>query len=124
MLTGPVRDLDVYLMNFAGDQKALPQHMRDDLLPLHTFLTYKREEANQMLVQQLRASRYPQFKQDWRKFLDGGLPENSDMLVLELANRRITRLYPRVLHEGGTIRTSSPPEALHESRKSARNCDT
>lgn len=116
-LTGPVRDLDVYLMNFVGYQEALPPYIQKNLLPLHVFLTYKREGAHRTLVQGLRSSRYQRFKQDWREFLDGGFSEGSDMRAMDMANRCIARLFRHILQEGGAIQERSPPEALHELRK-------
>jgi len=119
-LTGPVRDLDVYLINLAEYQHTLPPHIQENLWPLHTFLTCKREGAHRMLMQQLQSSRYLRFKQDWREFLDDGFSENSETLAINMANRCIARLFRHVLREGGAIQKSSPPEALHELRKSCR----
>ncbi len=119
-LTSPVRDLDVYLINLAEYQHTLPPRMQENLWPLHTFLTYKREEAHRMLMQQLRSSRYLRFKQDWRKFLDGGFSEDSETLAMDMANRCIARLFRHVLREGGAIQKNSSPEAWHELRKSCK----
>lgn len=116
-LTGPVRDLDVYLMNFVGYQEALPPNIQKNLLPLQAFLTCKREGTHRTLVQGLRSSRYQRFKQDWRKFLDGGCSEGSGIRAMDMANRCIVRLFRHILHEGGAIQECSRPEALHELRK-------
>jgi len=39
---------------------------------------------------------------------------------MNMANRCIVRLFRHVLREGGAIQNSSPPDALHELRKSCK----
>jgi len=124
--TTPVRDLDVYLLNFDAYQHALPACMQDDLEPLRVFLTHKRKQARQTLIRHLRSARYHRLKQDWRAFLDQGLPAEESapvkagIPVREVAGRNIGRLFRRALREGGAIDRGSPPEALHELRKTCK----
>lgn len=124
-ITTPVRDLDVYLLNFDAYQQALPACMQGDLEPLRVFLTHKRKQAQQTLMRRLRSAHCHRLKQDWRNFLDHGSPDESVLLkssvpITEVAGRRISRLFRRALREGGAIHRDSPPEALHELRKTCK----
>ncbi|MDQ6959968.1 MAG: CHAD domain-containing protein [Mariprofundaceae bacterium] len=123
--TTPVRDLDVYLLNFDAYQHALPACMQADLESLRVFLMLRRKQSQQTLMRHLRSARYRRLKQDWRGFLDHGSPEASmpvkaGMPVRGVAGRNIGRLFRRALREGGAIHPDSPPEALHKLRKTCK----
>jgi len=45
---------------------------------------------------------------------------NAHCSTLDVANQRIWRMVRRVIKEGGAINASSPPEDLHELRKSCK----
>lgn len=123
-VTGAARDLDVYLLNLDAYEAALPQHLKGGLEPLRMLVAEKLKQEKRMLAGQFRSARYKALKRDWRAFLDqtpsdgasaaGGVP------VMELAHRRIGRMFRRVLKEGRAIRRHSPPEALHVLRKSCK----
>lgn len=127
-ITGPVRDLDVYLLNFAEYKNSLPEAIREDLNPLREFLAHKQQQAQLELAEHLQSERYQQGMEAWERFLRQA-PENSDavaeppnaaMPLLDFAAQRIWRVYRRVLRQGGAIDDASPAEALHEVRKSCK----
>ncbi|NOT85731.1 MAG: CHAD domain-containing protein [Methylococcaceae bacterium] len=57
-ITGPVRDIDVYLLNFQQFKKSLPVSIREDLNPLRDYLYAKQQSAYQQLAKQLQSPRY------------------------------------------------------------------
>lgn len=76
-ITGPTRDLDVYLLRFPAYRDSLPPEDHDHLQPLHRFLLAHRQTAQAQLLKELDSERYQQLKWQWREFLDapaGGAP--------------------------------------------------
>ncbi len=124
-MTSPVRDLDVYLLEFDGYRASIPPDLRPALDPLHALLQEEKAAAHAALVQALDSPRYQTFKSAWRAFLQAPPPaytalKNAARPILEVASRRIWKLFRRVLEAGRAIDDSSPPEALHELRKTCK----
>lgn len=120
--TGPARDLDVYLLEMPDYEAALPPAERADLAPLRTFLERRRDAAYRELDAVLDAPRYRRLLSDWRAFLAAGGAGGArgDWPVRALADRRIRKVYRRLLREGEAIGPESPAEALHEMRKTCK----
>ncbi|CAD7853569.1 MAG: hypothetical protein [Olavius algarvensis Gamma 1 endosymbiont] len=121
-ITGPVRDLDVYLLDFDGYQACLPAPLRPDLEPLRALLTDRYDGLHQALVAALEASEFRGLLASWRAFLEAPVPERSNLRnamrpTREVADARIRRLYRRVRKAGRAITPDSPPPELHELRK-------
>jgi CHAD domain-containing protein len=124
-ITGTTRDLDVYLLTFAKYKSSLPASIRDDLDPLYEFLLGKQRKAQQELAKKLRSPKYLTTLSEWEHFLKGQAPLNpieqpATLSIKQLADRRLWKNYKRVLKEGNAITEHSPPEALHELRKSCK----
>ncbi|MDD5268485.1 MAG: CHAD domain-containing protein [Methylococcales bacterium] len=124
-ITGPTRDLDVYLLNFAHYKSSLPASIRDDLNPLHEFLLAKQQKAQKELAKKLRSPKYLSTIYEWEQYLKAQAPLNSvepnaKLTISELADRRLWKNFKRVLKEGNAIADESPHEALHELRKSCK----
>jgi CHAD domain-containing protein len=124
-VTGPVRDLDVYLLDFKGYQESLPEPLRPHLGPLRAFLLAHYDEEQQALAAHLDSRRFRDLLRDWRAFLEAPVPErsvvpNAMMSTKAVADARIWRMYKRVRRDGRAILPSSPPEDLHELRKSCK----
>ncbi|MEO6421825.1 MAG: CHAD domain-containing protein [Candidatus Nitrotoga sp.] len=120
-ITGPTRDLDVHLLNF-GSYK---QSLRDDLDPLYYFLGKHRTIEHKKLVMHLESARYRKMIASWLMYLKGPLStrttlHNAHCPTYDVANKRIWRMVRRVIKEGKAINASSPPEDLHELRKSCK----
>lgn len=120
-ITGPTRDLDVYLLNFPVYQNGLADAYRDDLLPLHEFLFTRQKREQRKLTRALTSSRYQGLLEDWRRFLNDEefaepVPENALLPIGELAGKRISKVFRKVLKDGGRIDAESPPEDLHNLR--------
>lgn len=124
-ITGPTRDLDVYLLNFEQYKTSLPASIRDDLNPLHEFILAKQQKAHKELAKKLRSARYLSTISEWEQFLKEQVPlipvePNAKLTIKQLADRRISKSYKRVLEQGNAITGHSHSEALHELRKSCK----
>ncbi len=124
-LTGPTRDLDVYLLKFDGYRDSLPTSVQADLDPLHEFLQKHQLIEQQTLNKALSSSRYKTLIKAWRSFLDTPLPKqptppNANRPINLVARERTWRLYRRALKEGRAIKPETPAEALHELRKTCK----
>ncbi len=124
-ITGPTRDLDVYLLNFNCYKNSLPESIREDLNPLYDFLLAKQQKAQQELAKNLQSARYLKTLAEWEQVIKEPaykkpLEKNALRTIKEVADRRIWRIFKRVLDEGKAISDSSPAESLHELRKSCK----
>jgi CHAD domain-containing protein len=121
--TGPVRDLDVYILGFGGLQATIPRERQADLLPFRQVLLQERRERHYELVRVLRSPRYRTFVDRWRHFIEeiGGSGEPGwQRPVSELAGARIRRLYQRALREGDRLDGLSEDGQYHELRKTCK----
>jgi CHAD domain-containing protein len=124
-LTGPTRDMDVYLLAFDGFKAELPGEQGEDLEPFRAFLRRHKAAEHGRLIQGLDSSRYTRLKRDWRAFLAAAPPVSSTLdhamePIRVVASRRIRRMERRALDEGRAIGPDSPAEALHELRKTCK----
>ncbi len=124
-VTGPTRDMDVYLLGFGDYRDSLPAAYRDHLEPLHRFLEFHQRAEQQALARELDSGRFRDILQEWREFLEAPVPAepeapNAIRPIRELASRRILKMYKRVLKEGRAIGPETAPEHLHELRKSCK----
>ncbi len=124
-ITGPTRDLDVYLLEYESYRDSLPPAMRGDLAPFHEFLVRSHKRTQRTLRRQLESERFTSLIKEWRHFLERPVAvtpaaANAGLDAKEVAGRRIWRMYKRVLREGRAITPQSPAEDLHELRKSCK----
>ncbi len=124
-VTGPVRDLDVYLLSFEDYRQSLPEVMRSHLEPMREFLNAHYGGERKKLARHLKSPRFRTLMEGWRHFLETPAPQpagapNAAKSIQAVADRRIWKMYRRVLKEGLAIEPGSPPEELHELRKSCK----
>jgi CHAD domain-containing protein len=124
-VTGPTRDLDVYLLSFERYKSSLPASIREDLNALYDFLVIKQHKAHKELAKKLQSPRYLSTLSEWEQYLKEPsytkpLEQNARLTIKELADQRIWKIYNRVLQEGNEISVASPAEALHDLRKSCK----
>ncbi len=124
-VTGPVRDLDVYLLDFDVYQQSLPEALQPHLNPLKEFLLAHYDEEQRRLAEALRSSQFTGLIGDLQAFLDAPVPvdasaPNAPRPIKAVADERIWRMAKRVRQEGRAITDESPPEDLHELRKSCK----
>ncbi len=120
-ITGPVRDLDVHLLQMEHYRAALPLEVRRDLEPLATYLRQHREAERRKLKTNLATQRYRRLVERWRKYLQAPLPEpavskHAHLPVIEVASARIWRAYRKVEDMTAGIDDLSPADKLHRLR--------
>jgi CHAD domain-containing protein len=125
-ITGPARDLDVYVLGFDDMRALVPARARDDLSPLLALLDARRLQARNQMATDLRSQRAAAVFAGWRSLLMGleQLPADDRPRgarpIGETAGKRIRKVYKRMVRMGRTIGRSSPAEAYHELRKQGK----
>jgi CHAD domain-containing protein len=120
--TGPLRDLDVYLLEFNALESRIPPELAGALLPLREHLEQRQRLAHRELVAVFAGQRWQRVTARWRELarrLEQGQTRfaGARQPLGELAGQRLQRLARRLLRDGRAIEPSSVPEALHELRK-------
>lgn len=124
-ITSETRDLDVYLLSFDAYKKHLPVDLRLSLDPLYELLTIKQRQSQKQLAKHLRSARYSTMLAAWEAYL-GSTPinhptqANAQLTIKELADQRLWKVYKQAIKEGEAIDLHSPPEILHELRKTCK----
>ncbi len=119
-LTGPVRDLDVYLLMEDNYKARLPEHLQEGLHYFFEDLSKKRRTEHKKLVRALASPKFQAIIDDWQTFLEdennlsGGAKSHAP--IGPLANTIINKRCKRVFANGRKITTDSPDEELHELR--------
>ena len=116
-LTGPLRDLDVYLLDEARYRGLVPDTLQPGLDQLFVRLRTQRAHELQRVRLALASPQYQQLVQAWQTTLAG--PERgsaADQPVLDLARRRLDRRWRRLLRQGRRIGRTSPDRDLHRLR--------
>ena len=124
-VTGPTRDLDVFLLELPRYRASLPAAMGHDLdaLEEHLLAAHKTEQAR--LKRKLGSAEMRTLLRDWRAVLEAdalpGEPGSCADLPIELvAAQRIWRMYRKVIKAGRAVTADGPPEAMHELRKDCK----
>jgi CHAD domain-containing protein len=120
-LTGPMRDLDVYLLKLPAYRELLPREMQRDLQPLQAYLEKRSAAAQRELVRQLRSARLRKLIEDWWLFLAADFdpadwPAEAALPADDVARRRTWKAYRKLLRDGHAITPASPATALHKLR--------
>jgi len=119
--TGPVRDMDVYLLKIPAYQAALHPGARRELEPLVRLLREKKRVEHRRLRRCLRSKRFTRLVEDWREFLkapdaaDSKLPD-ARRPIREVASERIWKAFNKVLKKGGKIGRDASAKELHRLR--------
>ncbi len=121
----PVRDLDVYLLNFEDYRALLPQPMQPDLEPLLHYLQQQRAQELGRLQRHLQTATHKKFIRDWQVFLNAAArPQHSlthsAQPIKTVADECIWQAYSKMLKMGEAITPDSPADALHEVRKQGK----
>ena len=119
-ITGPVRDLDVYLLCEENYKSRLPGYLLEGLHSFFNDLKSQRRVEQKKLIRALNAPRAQAILDDWQQFLESEDENNqakhSQTPVEQLAKTIITKRFKRVLQDGSAITDQSPDEALHKLR--------
>lgn len=124
-ITGPARDMDVYLLKYPEYKQSLPAKIQPDLAPFHDFLEDHHRKSYQELVTKLNSAQFRKLMKSWREWLEKEVPNvafqaNSVRPIAELADQGIFKMYRRVLKDGRKIKGDTHPELLHELRKDCK----
>jgi CHAD domain-containing protein len=114
-LTTPVRDLDVYLLGFAGLAGGLVSADPVDLASFQSFLRRRRTAERRRLVRGLRSARFRNLLADWQRDL-AAVPADGPAIGA-VARIRVRRAFDRVVRHGRAITAGSPAERVHTLRK-------
>ncbi len=128
-VTGPTRDLDVYLLEFERLRQAAPAPMRPDLDPLLAVLRELRAAAREQMDADLASERALEARADWGALVDelsaapeqghAGRPDAASP-ISEVSARRIWKLHRRMVKMGRAITDDSDPTEYHELRKKGK----
>ncbi len=119
-MTGPSRDMDVYVERFDHYRAALPPDRRDALAPFLDFLLDHQAQAHDILSAQLESRHTKLLLADWRTYLKnpatGKRPRRAGDPVRTVADNDIWSIYQTILKRGRAIDKNSPAERLHDLR--------
>ena len=124
-VTGPTRDLDVYLLKIEAYQAGISPSVREDLDPLLNFLHARQKDEHRHLVRVMDTDLYRDLIRDWRIFLNGApgledMPANARRPIRDVVSERIWRVYRRLYRNGGLVTPNTPAEGLHNLRKESK----
>jgi CHAD domain-containing protein len=120
-ITGPTRDLDVYLLKFPEYCRRLPETTRPDLEPFRDFVQCHQAREQKTLARHLQSPRLGKLLADWQEFLESSpepeqLPPTAAMPIGDLARAKIWKTCRKFVREGEVIGADSPDQAIHELR--------
>lgn len=120
-ISGPLRDLDVYLQEEGRHKARLPSALRDDIDPLFKYLRKERSRAFRNLVRHLRSAKYRKHVEACTAFLGdtSGDPDEASEArrpVGEVAGKSILAAYRRIEDLGNEALLSPKDKKLHHLR--------
>ena len=119
-ITGPVRDLDVYLLSRDSYSEQLPERLRRGLDIFFDDLVGRRHREQRKMVRAMRGARYRKILDEWENILSPDAEtvawKNGAITVGELAGKIIHKRFRKVLRDGKKIHADTPDEELHRLR--------
>lgn len=125
-VTGPPRDLDVYVIEWPGYVAPLPTAARQALDPVLRHLESRRSAAHRALVDALRSDRARGLLAAWDDWLDTAPRTEDSSAPLsqrplgDVVRKRLRKAQSTLVQQGRRIDADSPAEQLHELRKDAK----
>ncbi|WP_136805398.1 CHAD domain-containing protein [Desulfosediminicola flagellatus] len=119
-VTGPVRDLDVYLLRTDEFRAMLPEELHPGLECFFQALERQRKRQLQKLRENLKSDQFQNVVNSWQHFLLE-LPEREDSsrgqrVCRKVVGNIIKKRFKRLLKHGCGITQESPDESLHNLR--------
>ncbi len=119
-VTGPVRDLDVYLLKRDEYRDLLPVELYPGLDWFFTSLARQRKRHLHTLRENLQSDRFLKLVEDWQQFLLS-LPQYEDypagrLICRQVVEKVLKKRFKRLLRDGREITPESPEENLHKLR--------
>ena len=122
-ITGPCRDLDVYLLEMPASRAMLPEALRDDLAPLERHIRTARSRARRRVARALRSERFGRLMGTWTAVAadtDTAGARRADRPIGDLAASRIRKAHRRIVRRGKGLGEDPPAAALHQLRIDAK----
>ena len=125
-VTGEVRDLDVHQAELSRSGSTADGDRSADLEPLREMLAARRRTEFRRMSRALRSMRATEILDGWSTLLETlpALPPEGRLDASEPigdpVDRRIRKVYRRMVRMGKAIDDSNPPEALHDLRKKGK----
>jgi CHAD domain-containing protein len=124
LITGPVRDLDVYLLEKKVYHSMLPEGLQEGLAVFFQGLTRQRAKELQRLKKAMQSSDFQAFMVQWREyiehsFLSSALDAGQEP-CREVAIKAIRKRLRSILKNGALIGPLSPDTELHCLRIQAK----
>jgi CHAD domain-containing protein len=120
-ITGPLRDLDVYLLKFDDYLEGGNAAQSLALEPVRAHLLRRQEQEQTTLRRHLASARFRRLVAGWDAFLQQPVAvrttlPNARRPIDEFAREQIWKFHRRVLKHGRAIDTRTPADAVHELR--------
>ena len=118
-ITGPVRDLDVYLLAEDNYRGRLPRYLQEGLHFFFEELAGQRRREQIKLAKTLKAPRCKSILDEWQEYLaqsDAPVSRSGQKPVTVTAQRIIVKKLQRILRDGTKITPESPDADLHRLR--------
>jgi CHAD domain-containing protein len=121
-VTGPVRDLDVYLLRRHEYAELLPPQLQGGLGDLFASVERRRQRAHAELVAALADRSYRDLIRRWARFLSPraqralGETPLAGISARELADRAVLKRWRRMLKRGAAIADAAPDIERHRLR--------
>jgi CHAD domain-containing protein len=123
--TGPVRDLDVHLIDWTTDTNSLARDVVAALEPVRLMLEQQSESAHHALARALESADATELMTTagrwWREpALDDHPGVHGDRPLGRVVTKRIARAHANLVKRGRLIHPDTPPEQIHDLRKDAK----
>lgn len=120
-VTGPLRDLDVQLLDLREELDSTSNGAARALAPLVEHLRARRTAEHGALAAALRSERCRRLLAEWTAFLAepavaGEPPPDALRPVAQVVAARVRAVHRRILKRGRGVGRDSPPRALHRVR--------
>ncbi len=124
-LTGPARDLDVYLLEWDRYTDPLGAEVVGALVPVRALLERRSADAHAELERALRSEQAADLMSWWTSWLQGSLnpdqlADRSERPLGPVVAKRIAGAHRTVVENGRRIDRETPAEQVHDLRKDAK----
>lgn len=118
-LTGPTRDLDVYLLKQGAYLARLPAALQPGLASFFAGLMAQRQIEHGKMARALRSKKSRALLNTWKRYFSANNREPGPadaMAARELAGRIMLRRFKRVMRDGNALDAATPDPEIHRLR--------
>ena len=124
LVTGPVRDLDVYLLKKDVYRSLLPEGLQEGLSIFFKDMARQRLKERQRLKKALLSKSFQQFLMQWRRYVEDSLLSSAVAAghkpCKKVAIKAIRKRLQSIMKDGALIGPQSPDTDLHYLRIQAK----